>query len=141
MTYFKKFSLIFITFSLFQWMVNCKNPGNNSYKSSTISKNCHCDDLIYDELYNHFYIKDRTLPFSGRCYEKYKSGKIKLTKEFLNGKLHGDMLRYREDSSKISLVEFQYNFIDGKALFYDTQGKDSMVQYFKKGELVTKGHQ
>ena len=51
------------------------------------------------------------------------------------------MLRYREDSSKISLVEFQYNFIDGKALFYDTQGKDSMVQYFKKGELVTKGHQ
>ena len=51
------------------------------------------------------------------------------------------MLRYREDSSKISLVEFENNFIEGRALFYDIKGNDSVVQYFKKGKLVSKGHQ
>ena len=51
------------------------------------------------------------------------------------------MLRYREDGNKISLVEFEDNFIEGRALFYDIQGNDSVVQYFKKGKLVSKGHQ
>ena len=59
----------------------------------------------------------------------------------MNGKLHGNMFRYREDSSKISLVEFQNNFIEGSALFFDIQGNDSAVQYFKKGKLVSVGHQ
>ncbi len=141
MSQLKKLFLVFIAFTLFQWMVKCNSPEKSNSESLTTTKNCHCNDLIYDDLYNHFYIDDRTLPYSGSCYEKYKSGKIKLTKEFLNGKLHGDMIRYRDDSSKISLVEFEDNFIEGRALFYDIKGNDSAVQYFKKGKLVSKGHQ
>ena len=141
MSYFKKLILVFVGFAIFQCMVQCNGSEKSNSKSSFATKNCHCNDLIYDELYNHFYIEDRTLPYSGSCYEKYKRGKIKLTKEFLNGKLHGNMFRYREDSSKISLVEFQNNFIEGRALFFDIQGNDSAVQYFKKGKLVSVGHQ
>ena len=50
------------------------------------------------------------------------------------------MLRYRADSSKISLVEFKDNFIHGKAIFYNQKGEDSVVQYYKRGELVSNGH-
>ena len=141
MSQLKKLFLVLIAFTLFQWMVKCNSPEKSNSESSIIIENCHCNDLIYDDLYNHFYVEDRTIPYSGSCYEKYKSGKIKLTKEFLNGKLHGNMFRYREDSSKISLVEFKNNFIEGRALFYDIQGNDSAVQYFKRGKLVSNGHQ
>ena len=68
------------------------------------------------------------------------AGDIKLTKEFLKGKLHGNMLRYSPDSSKISLVEFKDNFIHGKAIFYNQRGEDSVVQHYKKGELISNGH-
>lgn len=141
MKYLNKTILFLVVFTLLHFMVNCNSSGKNNSKSSISSNNCHCDDLIYDELFNHFFIKERTVPFTGSCYEKYENGKIKLTKEFLNGKLHGDMIRFREDSSKISMVEFQDNFIEGRAIFYDIQGNDSVVQYFKKGKLVSKGHQ
>ena len=141
MSFIKKSILVFIAFILFQWMVKCNGSEKTNSKSSVNTKNCHCNDLIYDDLYNYFYIDERTLPYSGSCYEKYKNGKIKLTKEFLNGKLHGKMFRYREDSSKISLIEFKNNFIEGRALFYNIHGKDSAVQYFKRGKLISNGHQ
>ena len=141
MSYLKKLILLFLAFTLFQWMVKCNSSEKSNSTSSISTKNCHCNDLIYDDLYNHFYLEERTIPYNGSCYEKYKNGKIKLTKEFLKGKLHGNMFRYRKDSSKISLVEFKNNFIEGRALFYDIKGKDSAVQYFKKGKLIPNSHQ
>ena len=140
MKYLNKTILFLVIFTLLHCIVNCNSSVKNNTKSSISYNNCHCDDLIYDELYNHFFIKERTVPFTGSCYEKYENGKIKLTKEFLNGKLHGNMLRYRKDSSRISLVEFKDNFIHGKAIFYNRSGEDSIVQQYKRGELISKGH-
>ena len=45
------------------------------------------------------------------------------------------------DSSKISLLEFKDNFIEVRAIFYNLQGNDSVIQYYKRGKLVSKGHQ
>ena len=110
-------------------------------ESSTIKENsCHCNDLVYDELYNYFFIEERTSPYNGKCLEYYESGEISLEKNFIEGKMHGDMLRFRKNGIRKSLVEFKLNFIDGKAIFYNLQGKDSVIQQYKRGKLVSNGH-
>jgi hypothetical protein len=56
-------------------------------ESSTITENsCHCNDLVYDELYNYFFIEERTSPYNGKCLEYYESGEISLEKNFIDGK-------------------------------------------------------
>ena len=111
-------------------------------ESSTIKENsCHCNDLVYDELYNYFFIEERTSPYNGKCLEYYDSGEVSLEKNFVDGKMHGDMLRFRKNGIRKSLVEFKLNFIDGKAIFYNLQGKDSVIQQYKKGKLVSNSHQ
>ena len=110
-------------------------------ESSTIKENsCHCNDLVYDELYNYFFIEERTSPYNGKCLEYYDSGEVSLEKNFVDGKMHGDMLRFRKNGIRKSLVEFKLNFIDGKAIFYNLQGKDSVIQQYKKGKLVSNSH-
>jgi antitoxin component YwqK of YwqJK toxin-antitoxin module len=126
-----------ILISAILWTIACNETAD---KASITIKNeayCNCNDLIYDELYNHFYIDERNKPYTGICYERYESKKIKLTKEFKEGKLHGNMIRFKEDSTKISFVVFKKNFIHGKAIFYDSMGNDSIVQTYKRGALVT----
>ena len=111
-------------------------------ESSTIKENsCHCNDLVYDELYNYFFIEERTSPYTGKCLEYYESGEISLEKNFIDGKMHGNMLRFRKNGIRKSLVEFKLNFIDGKAIFYNLQGKDSVIQQYKRGKLVSNSHQ
>ena len=47
--------------------------------------------------------------------------------------MHGNMIRFRKNGIRKSLVEFKLNFIDGKAIFYNLQGIDSVIQQYKKG--------
>ena len=54
MSQLKKLFLVLIAFTLFQWMVKCNSPEKRNSESLTTTKNCHCNDLIYDDLYNHF---------------------------------------------------------------------------------------
>ena len=111
-------------------------------ESSTIKENsCHCNDLVYDELYNYFFIEERTSPYNGKCLEYYDSGEVSLEKNFVDGKMHGNMLRFRKNGIRKSLVEFKLNFIDGKAIFYNLQGIDSVIQQYKRGKLVSNSHQ
>jgi antitoxin component YwqK of YwqJK toxin-antitoxin module len=111
-------------------------------ESSTIKENtCHCNDLVYDELYNYFFTEERTSPYNGKCLEYYDSGEVSLEKNFIDGKMHGNMIRFRKNGIRKSLVEFKLNFIDGKAIFYNLQGVDSVIQQYKKGKLVSNSHQ
>ena len=140
MSYFKKSILVFVGFAIFQCMIQCNGSEKSNSESSFATKNCHCNDLIYDELYNHFYIEERTSPYTGKCVEYYESGEISLEKNFIDGKMHGNMLRFRKNGIRKSLVEFKLNFIDGKAIFYNLQGKDSVIQQYKRGKLVSNSH-
>ena len=54
--------------------------------------------------------------------------------------MHGDMLRFRKNGIRKSLVEFKLNFIDGKAIYYNLQGEDSVTQQHKRGKLFSNGH-
>ena len=117
------------------------NQCQTEKESSTVTENsCHCNDLVYDELYNYFFIEERTSPYNGKCLEYYESGEISLEKNFIDGKMHGNMLRFRKNGIRKSLVEFKLNFIDGKAIFYNLQGEDSVTQQYKRGKLVSNGH-
>ena len=124
--------------TILYFTIQCKSKK----EPSTIKENsCHCNDLVYDELYNYFFIEERTSPYNGKCLEYYDSGEVSLEKKFVDGKMHGDMLRFRKNGTRKSLVEFKLNFIDGKAIFYNLQGKDSVIQQYKKGKLVSNSHQ
>ena len=132
----KLFSYLLIA-SLLYFTIQCQPKK----ESSTIKENsCHCNDLVYDELYNYFFIEERTNPYNGKCLEYYESGEISLEKNFIAGKMHGNMLRIRKNGIRKSLVEFKLNFIDGKAIFYNLQGKDSVIQQYKRGKLVSNSH-
>ena len=73
--------------------------------------------------------------------EYYGSGEVSLEKNFIEGKMNGNMLRFRKNGIRKSLVEFKMNFIDGKAIYYNLEGKDSVVHQFKRGKLVSDSHQ
>lgn len=132
---YKFYSLIGIISILF-FFSKCQEENN----VKTVVNPCHCNDLIYDELYNHFFIEERTNPYTGKCQEYFKNGKVSLEKEFVDGKLDGKMITYRKSGKVISIVELKLNFIDGKTIFYDKMGNDSLVQYYKRGELIADGH-
>ena len=109
----------------------CTNGAKNR------AKKCNCNDLILDEPYNHYYLKERTVPFTGTCVEFNNNGTLNLTKDFVDGKLHGNMVRYRPNGDKLSTVEFEKNFIHGKAIVFDLNGNDSIVEEYKRGKLIS----
>ena len=109
---------------------------NNGLKNS--DEKCNCGELILDVPYNHYYLKERTFPFTGTCIMVNSNGTINFTKDFVDGKMHGNMIRYRSNGTKLSSVEFDKNFINGKAIVYDINGKDSIIQQYKRGELISK---
>ena len=109
----------------------CTNGPKNS------AEKCNCNDLVLDEPYNHYYLEERTVPFTGTCVEFNKNGTLNLTKQFVEGKLHGNMNRYRPNGDKLSTVEFDKNFIHGKAIVFDLQGNDSIVEEYKRGKLIS----
>ncbi len=88
---YKFYSLVGI-FSILFFFSKCQEKNN----VKTVVNPCHCNDLIYDELYNHFFIEERTNPYTGKCQEYFKNGKVSLEKEFVDGKLDGKMITYRK---------------------------------------------
>ena len=121
---------------LFTCLISCSNNLDN--KEPLLESNCNCTDLILDESYNHFFLNDRTLPFTGICYEYFKNGNISISKQFQDGKMEGEMIRYNKNGTIKSLMNFQKNKINGKAIIYDSYGKDSIVIYYKNGKQVNK---
>ena len=103
----------------------------------TIEK-CHCSDLTYDETYNHYYQNKSTLPYTGKCMELNNHGALILTNNFIEGKMQGEMIRYQKNGNRASLLEYDKNLIHGSAIFYDINGKDSLVQQYQRGKLFTK---
>jgi antitoxin component YwqK of YwqJK toxin-antitoxin module len=120
---------------IFSCLISCSN---NSNKNTIQHKgnSCDCTDLILDELYNHFFLKERTSPFTGTCYEFFKTGEISISKQFKDGKMDGKMIQFYTNGSIKSTMNFQQNKINGTAIIYDSFGKDSLIQHFKNGKQI-----
>lgn len=120
-------------FFLILFVVSCNYSTKN--KDLNHINSCVCSDLILDELYNHFYLKQRTDPFTGICNEYYKNGRIKFSKELTNGKVDGALTHYRKDGSIRSIAYYKQNKINGKSIIYSISGEDSLVNLYKNGKL------
>ena len=129
----KKISHLLIFSCLILIELNCSTP----VEKKPNKQECICSDLIYDELYNHYYLDAKEKPFSGTCIEYFKNGSISEQKTIKNGKMTGEMIRYREDGSKKTSIQFEDNFIHGRVIFYDLKGNEDIIEYYEKGELIT----
>lgn len=100
------------------------------------SASCNCNDLYYDDLYAHFYVEDRTEPYTGICETFYKSNKkMKLHKEFKNGKVDGVLKTYYENGILKEESQFELNFQHGFKKEYLPSGELFNHTVFRKGEL------
>ena len=52
--------------------------------------------------------------------------------------MEGEMIRYNKNGTIKSMVNFQQNKINGKAIIYDSFGKDSIVLNYKNGKQINK---
>lgn len=130
----KKISHLLIFSCLILIELNCSTP----VEKKPNKQECICSDLIYDELYNHYFLHAKEKPFSGNCIEYFKNGSISEQKTIKNGKMTGEMIRYREDGSKKTSIQFEDNFIHGRVIFYDLNGNEDIIEHYNKGELITK---
>ena len=115
---------------------SCKDRSENSNISAfNDNTKCNCSDLILDELYNHFYLSERTKPFSGICEEYHKNKNLAIVKEFTEGKMEGEMLEYSKKGILIKKWRFHDNKMNGEAISFDTTGKITFHGIYKNGKL------
>ena len=129
-------TFLFILFLFF--FISCeeketKFPSNN--KTLNQIEHCSCGDLILDELYNHFYLKERTRPFTGICNDYYNTGNLFQQKEFTEGKIDGVFQEYSINNILIKKWKFSKNKRHGESMTYDPNGKLIFHGIYKNGKL------
>ena len=127
---------LFILFLFF--FISCKEKESNiTSNNSSLKqpKSCSCGDLILDQLYNHFYLNDRTIPFTGTCIDYHKNGEIFQKKEFTKGKMDGVFLEYSNKSILIKKWNFSKNKRVGESMTYNSSGKLIFHGIYKNGKL------
>jgi len=88
-------------------------------ESSNTKIKCNCDELILDRLYNHFYIQNRKLPFTGMCYKLNKKGDTLETINYNKGKVEGVLTTFYSSGKKKSETTFKKNKYHGDAKEWD----------------------
>lgn len=108
-------------------------------ENETIIENdvCNCLELSLDEPYNHFYLTDRTKPFTGVCEQANTQNKVILKKTFKNGKLDGPYLEYFDNGQLKHEWNFTENRQHGDQKIYNESGQ--LIHHSKhiKGDLDT----
>jgi len=134
----KKFSCLFIFgFAL----LSCNNQTQipdvieDTIVTSIIdSSYCSCAELIFDEPYNHFFRYERREGYTGKCQEFHENGKLKMEKNFVDGKLHGKFLIYYNNGQIEEEKEFDTNFQNGEQITYSKKGVVIFHALYKRGK-------
>jgi antitoxin component YwqK of YwqJK toxin-antitoxin module len=100
------------------------------------SNYCDCNELTFDEPYNHFYRFERREPFTGLCEEFYTDSTLKMTKNFVEGKVHGKMITYHENGQVHEEQEFDMNFQEGERIKFTKSGQVMFHALYKRGKQV-----
>lgn len=98
------------------------------------SNYCDCTELIFDQPYNHFYRFERRKGFTGNCEEFYPSGQLKVSKNYLDGKLHGKLVSYYENGKIHEEKEFDMNFQLGERIIYTNKGEVKFHALYSRGK-------
>lgn len=135
----RKILLLFTT-CCFWFGTSCKSendPSNQEGETEQIDSNyCHCDELIFDGSYNHYYRFKKREGFTGTCESFYPSGQLEVTKHFDDGKLEGEMIRYFESGQVAEKMEFMTNFQTGFQTNFNESGDTVYHAFFKRGNLM-----
>lgn len=102
---FQKYYLFVLVLTL----VSCSNDLDNSEIGSEVECQ-NCNDVFLDPMYNHFYIEDRSEPFTGKCKGYSSNGALLFEKNFMEGKLEGDYLEYYDDGT----IKSEWHFLKGR---------------------------
>jgi antitoxin component YwqK of YwqJK toxin-antitoxin module len=97
------------------------------------SNYCNCDELTLDQPYNHFWRFERRVGYTGVCEEFYTDGKLKTTKNLVDGKLHGKVLTYYQNGRLHEEKEFDMNFQTGEQIVYTSKGEVKLHALYKRG--------
>jgi antitoxin component YwqK of YwqJK toxin-antitoxin module len=124
---------------LFSSLFSCKNddsknsdpnsPSNQVENKSLIQKDdkgieyCNCKMLAIDNKYNHFYLEDRTKPYTGICREYHPNGKLMREVQMVAGKNNGHYKVYSDKGILLEDGNFRNNLHHGEYRYYNEEGK------------------
>jgi hypothetical protein len=132
----KTFLSIFILAAI---TVSCKgDPENRDQVDETVeidSNYCNCNDLIFDDRYNHFYLFERRDGFTGKCEIPFPNGNIQIEKNFDDGKMQGKFIEFHENGRVWRERNYDKNFQDGDSFTYSKSGKLIAHALYKRGKL------
>ncbi|MFT4601065.1 MAG: antitoxin component YwqK of YwqJK toxin-antitoxin module [Arenicella sp.] len=133
----KLFALVFFTSLLLFSCGDSNETSNDSTDEIEIdSSYCNCNELIFDDKYNHFYRFERREPFTGLCEEFHANGEKKVMKNLLEGKLHGKVISYHDNGQVYEDEEFDTNFQTGERIIYTRLGKVKFHALYKRGRQI-----
>jgi antitoxin component YwqK of YwqJK toxin-antitoxin module len=122
---------ISIIFSLF--LFSCVQDTSLEDEKEKI---CDCKELQYDHSYNVLHLGDRLKPFTGRCYEYYRRGKLKKDLLLIEGKYHGELFYYYESGQVWSIVDYREGLLFGNKKVYDETGQLLFHGVYKRNRLM-----
>lgn len=94
---------------------------------------CNCNELVFDEPYNHFYLTEKRKGFTGKCEDFYPDGQKKTEKNFLEGKLHGKVITWYKNGQVHEEKQFDMNFQTGEQITYTDKGEVKFHALYKRG--------
>ncbi len=94
---------------------------------------CDCNELVFDEQYNHFWRFNRRDGYFGKCEVFYSNGQVKETRLFENGKNHGKFFYYYENGQVKEEKQFDMNFQIGEQITYSETGDVIFHALYKRG--------
>lgn len=122
----------------------CGNEGNSSDPATQDTESngtpaidssyCDCNELTLDQPYNHFWRFERRIGYTGVCEEFYPDGKLKMTKNLVEGKLHGKVFTYYQNGRLHEEKEFDMNFQTGEQIVYTSKGEVKLHALYNRGK-------
>lgn len=95
---------------------------------------CECSDLQLDVDYNHFFLNDRTVGYTGKCEQKDKTGVLMFEKNFTKGKMEGEMIIYYPNGKIKSIKHYKKNVQHGMQYDFSEYGDTIIKASFDRGE-------
>lgn len=128
----KKMKLIYLLF-VAAFLTSCGSSSEDELAEEIDSNYCACNELFFDEPYNHFFRFDRTEYFEGTCEDFYPEGQLKLTKNLVKGKNHGLQKKFFENGQVAEIKEFDMNFQVGEQINFSRTGDTVFYALYNRG--------
>ncbi len=97
---------------------------------------CDCKELQHDIDYNVLHLGDRLKPFTGKCFDYYRGGKIKKDLTLKDGKYEGQLFYYHKDGKIQSEVNYREGLLWGDKKVFNEKGDLLFHGIYKRNRLI-----